>query len=191
MIGKREVKPTTDLIPTPVVLVTVQGTQGPPNIITLAWAGVVNSDPPMVGIGIRPDRHTYGLLMESREFCVNIPHAGMVREVDVCGVVSGRDANKFTVTGLTAQEAVRVKPPLIRECPINLECRVVHTLELGSHVLFLGEILTVHRDEAILTEKGKISMEKFKALAYCPGVHDYRAVGDKVGWYGFSKGRMS
>ena len=188
---KRLFKPSTDLIPTPVVLVTVQGKQGPPNIITLAWVGVVNSDPPMVGIGIRPDRHSYGSLMETREFCVNIPHAGMTRAVDVCGIVSGKDKDKFALTGLTPEAASKVTPPLIRECPVNLECRLVHTLELGSHTLFVGEIVAVHRDEAILDEKGKISMDKFAAIAYCPGVHDYRAVGEKLGWFGFSKGKMS
>ncbi len=188
---KKEVKATTDLIPTPVVLVTTQGADGPPNIITLAWAGVVNSEPPMVGIGIRPGRHSYGLLMETRAFCVNIPHAGIIKAVDVCGVASGRDVDKFALTGLTPEAASRVKPPLIKECPINLECRLVHTLALGSHTLFVGEILTAHRDEAVLDEKGRITMEKFAALAYCPGVHDYRAIGEKLGRYGFSKGKMA
>ncbi len=188
---KRRVKPTTDLIPTPVVLVTVQGKEGPPNVITLAWVGVVNSDPPMVGIGIRANRHSYGLLMESREFCVNVPHSGIVRAVDVCGVVSGKESNKFALTGLTPEAAALVKPPLIRECPINLECRLVHALDLGSHTMFIGEVLAVHRDESILDDKGKVSMEKFEAVAYCPGVHDYRALGEKVGWFGFSKGKMS
>ncbi len=188
---KREVKASTDLIPTPVVLVTAQGLEGPPNIITLAWAGVVNSEPPMLGIGVRSNRHSYRLLMETREFCVNIPHAGMVRAVDVCGVVSGKDTDKFALTGLTPEKASKIKPPLILECPINIECRLRHTLDLGSHTLFIGEILTVHRDEAILDEKGKITLDKFAPLAYCPGVHDYRAVGEKLGWYGFSKGKMS
>jgi flavin reductase (DIM6/NTAB) family NADH-FMN oxidoreductase RutF len=188
---KREKPPATDLLPTPVVLVTTQGMEGPANIITLAWAGVVNSDPPMVGIGIRPDRHSYKLLLETGEFCVNLPSQAMVRAVDVCGVVSGKDTDKFAFTGLEAEKASKVKPPLIRQCPVNLECRVVHRLDLGSHTLFIGEILTVHREESILDGKGKISVDQFMPLAYCPGAHDYRALGKKLGWYGFSKGKMS
>ncbi len=188
---KIEKPPATDLIPTPVVLVTTKGKTSPPNIVTLAWAGVVNSDPPMVGIGVRPERHSYKLLLETGEFCVNLPHKDLARGVDVCGVASGRDTDKFALTGLTPEAASKVASPLIRECPVNLECRVAHRLDLGSHTLFIGEILAVHWDESILDGKGKISMDKFKPLAYCPGVHDYRALGEKVGWYGFSKGEMS
>ena len=125
---KREVAPTTDLIPTPVVLVTTQGEATPPNIITLAWVGVVNSDPPMVGIGIRPERYSYRLLKESGEFCVNIPHSGIIHEVDVCGVVSGKTTDKFALTGLVPEKASKITPPLIRECPVNMECRLVNAL---------------------------------------------------------------
>ena len=188
---KKESTPTTDLIPTPVVLVTTQGKGTPPNIITLAWVGVVNSDPPMVGIGIRPERHSYGLLKETGEFCVNIPHRGIVRAVDVCGVVSGKNVDKFALTGLVGDKASKIGPPLIHQCPINLECRVVNSFELGSHTLFIGEILVTHRDENILDEKREISLKNFTPIAYCPGVHDYRALGEKLGWYGFTKGRMS
>lgn len=188
---KREKSAATDLLPTPVVLVTTRGETSPPNIITLAWVGVVNSAPPMVGISIRSERHSYKLLMETGEFCVNLPNRDMVRAVDVCGVVSGKDVDKFALTGLEAEPASKVKPPLIRQCPINLECRVIHHLNLGSHTLFIGEILTVHHDEAILNEQEKISLEALSPLAYCPGIHDYRALGEKLGWYGFSKGRMS
>jgi flavin reductase (DIM6/NTAB) family NADH-FMN oxidoreductase RutF len=145
----------------------------------------------MVGIGIRAERYSYGLLKDTGEFCVNIPHEGLVRQVDVCGVVTGKNVDKFALTGLTQEKASKVKPPLIKECPINLECRVVHALELGSHTLFIGEILIVHHDEAILNEKGRISLNKFAPIAYCPGIHDYRSVGEKLGWYGFSKGKMS
>ncbi len=184
-------KPATDLIPTPVVLVTTQGREGPPNIVTLAWVGVVSSDPPLVGIGVRPERHSYRLLRETWEFCVNIPHRDMVREVDVCGVVSGKDTDKFSLTGLEAEKASKVHPPLIRQCPINLECRVIRTLDLGSHTLFIGRVLTVHHDEAILDDRGRVSLSRLTPLAYCPGVHDYRALGEKVGWYGFTKGKMA
>ncbi len=188
---KREVRISTDLIPTPVVLVTTQMPGKSPNIITLAWVGVVNSDPPMVGIGVRPERHSTPALRETGEFCVNIPHEGIIRAVDVCGVVSGKTTDKFALTGLTPGKASKITPPLIRECPINLECRVVQSLELGSHTWFIGEILTVHWDEAILDEKGKIDLSKFKPIAYCPGIHNYHALGEKLGKYGFTKGKMS
>ena len=188
---KKQVPPATELIPTPVVLVTTKGKNTGPNIITLAWVGVVNSDPPMVSISIRPDRFSYQLLKETGEFCVNVPDAGLVREVDVCGLTSGKTADKFALTGLTPVKAAEVAPPLIQQCPVNLECRVVKTLLLGSHELFIGEILAVHRDEAILNEKGKIASGGFDPLAYCPGMRDYRKVGEKVGWFGFTKGKMS
>ena len=188
---KREVRASTDLIPTPVVLVTTQAQGKHPNIITLAWVGVVNSEPPMVGIGVRSERYSYAALKETGEFCVNIPHEEIIRAVDVCGVVSGKTEDKFALTGLTPEKASKVTPPLIRECPINLECRVAQTLELGSHTLFIGEILTVHWDEAILNEKGKIDLSKFKPIAYCPGIHNYHALGEKIGKYGFTKGKMS
>jgi len=187
---KREVAPTTDLIPTPVVLVTTQGKSTLPNIITLAWVGVVNSSPPMIGIGIRPERYSYGLLRETGEFCVNIPHSGIIHEVDVCGMVSGKKVDKFNLTGLVSQEASKITPPLIQQCPVNLECRLVNALDLGSHTLFIGEVLVVHRDEEILNEKGEILLSKFTPIAYCPGVHDYRALGEKLGWYGFTKGKI-
>ncbi len=188
---KRIQPPSTDLIPTPVVMVTTQGRETPPNIITLAWVGILNSDPPLIGINIKPERHSYRLLRETWEFCVNIPHRDMIRAVDVCGVVSGKDTDKFALTGLEAQKASKITPPIIRQCPINLECRVMNSLDLGSHTLFVGRILAVHHDETILDEKGKITLEHFTPIAYCPGVRDYRALGEKIGWYGFTKGKMS
>jgi len=188
---KKQAPPATELIPTPVVLVTTTGTDAGPNVITLAWAGVVNSNPPMIGISIRPNRFSYKLLKETGEFCVNIPDAGLVREVDVCGLTSGKTTDKFALTGLIPEEATKVAPPLIRQCPVNLECRVVKSLLLGSHELFIGEILAVHRDGAILDEKNGIASGGFDPLAYCPGMRDYRKVGEKVGWFGFTKGKMS
>src|SRR5512136_2829296 len=130
---------STALFPVPAVLVTC-GVERP-NIITLAWVGTVCSQPPMVGIAVRPERHSHHLLREVGEFVVNLPPAGLVAAVERCGTVSGRDHDKFALCNLTPLPAARVRVPLIAECPIHLECVVRQVLSLGTHDLFLGEVV--------------------------------------------------
>lgn len=189
-MSKVNVKPTTTLFPLPVMLITCIDGSGKPNIITLAWVGIVNSEPPLVSISIRPGRYSHGLVKASREFVVNVPSEEMTREVDFCGVVSGRNVDKFSQSGLTPIPAQAVSPPLIEECPVNLECKLRKTVPLGSHDLFLGEIVAVHIDDSVLGEKGWIDIARALPIAYCPGAHEYWSMGKKVGWYGYTKGQM-
>jgi len=178
-------KPFTALFPCPVVLVTCVDTAGEPNIITLAWAGTVCSEPPMVGLGIRPTRHSHKLIENSKEFVVNIPPAKILNETDYCGVTSGKDLDKFSKTGLTPEQADKVKAPLIRECPVNMECILKNRIPLGAHDLFLGEIVQVHIDQNILDEKGNINFTKAGPFVY--NVGEYWSIHKKIGTYGFSK----
>lgn len=177
--------PYTALFPCPVVLVTCVDSEGKPNIITLAWAGTVCSDPPTIGLGIRPQRHSYGLIEGSGEFVVNIPTKDILQETDFCGTVSGKDVDKFSATGLTPEPAEKVKPPLIRECPVNLECVLKKKIPIGVHHLFLGEIVSVHVDQNILDEEGEIDFRRVSPFVYNNG--EYWDLHQKIGDYGFSK----
>ena len=189
-MSKVSLKPATTMFPLPVMLVTCVDASGKPNIITLAWVGMVNSEPPMVSISIRPSRHSHRLVKASQEFVVNIPSEEMIRKVDLCGVVSGRDVDKFSETGFTPMEAKEVSPPLIEECPVNLECKVREVIPLGSHDLFLGEIVAIHIDDTVLKEKIRIDIAKALPVAYCGGAHEYWSLGKKLGWYGYTKGKL-
>ena len=182
---KVSTKPWAALFPCPVVLVTCVDSSGKPNIITLAWAGTVCSDPPTLGLGIRPHRYSYKLIEDSREFVVNIPNKDLLEKVDFCGMVSGKDVDKFSETGLTGVPAEKVKQPLIRECPANMECVSGKKIPLGTHHLFLGEIVSVHLDEDILDDKGEIDFTKVTPFTYNDG--EYWSLHKKIGTYGFSK----
>lgn len=176
--------PTTALYPVPAVLVSC-GVGSQANIITLAWAGTLCSDPPMVGIGVRPSRHSHELIKEVGEFVVNLPTAEQVEWVDYCGTVSGRDENKWDVSGFTPISGTEVVVPLIVECPVNIECRLERTLSLGSHDLFIGRVVAVQMDEAVVDDRGRPDIAKASPLAYVNG--DYRRVGEALGTYGFSR----
>ena len=178
-------KPYTALFPCPVVLVTCVDSKGEPNIITLAWAGTVCSEPPAVGLGIRPSRYSHTIIKNSKEFVVNIPPARLVKETDYCGVTSGKDVDKFAETKLTPEQADEVEAPLIRECPVNMECKLKDVIPLGAHDLFIGEVVQVHIDPDILDEKGHIDFKKADPFVY--NVGEYWTLNKKIGTYGYSK----
>ena len=178
-------KPYTALFPCQVVLVTCVDSKGQPNIITLAWAGTVCSEPPTIALGIRPTRHSYKLIGNTKEFVVNIPISKILKETDYCGVTSGRDIDKFSETNLTPEPAEKVRPPLIRECPVNLECILKDRIPLGAHDMFLGEIVQVHIDQKILDEKGNIDFAKAEPFVF--NVGEYWSINKKLGTYGFTK----
>ena len=178
-------KPYTALFPCPVVLVTCVDAKGTPNIITLAWAGTVCSEPPTVGLGIRLSRYSHKLIKDSKEFVVNIPTAKIIKETDFCGVTSGKDVDKFSKTNLTPESADKVQAPLIRECPLNMECVLKDVIPLGTHDLFLGEIIQVHVDEDVLDEKEHIDFTKADPFVY--NVGEYWNLNKKIGTYGYSK----
>ena len=184
---KRSVKPSTFLCPAPVVLVTCQDKGGRPNIITIAWAGIICSDPPMVSISIRPSRYSYGIIKETGQFVVNIPPVEIIRKVDLCGIISGKNVDKFKEAGLTAAPAEKVSPPLIEECSVALECSLTEIVPLGIHDMFLGEIVATHVAEDAFDEDGKIRMGIINPLAFLPPDRSYRSLGDALGSYGYSR----
>ncbi len=179
-------KPGSYLYPLPACLLSC-GPLEEPNIITLAWVGHLCSDPPIVGVSIRPSRHSHGLVKASGEFVVNVPTAGMLRAVDACGTVSGRDVDKFKATGLTPAPAQVVRTALILECPVNIECQVTQVVPLGTHDLFLGKVVAVQADEAVLDEHGELDLTRAQALAY--GGHAYWTVGRRLEHQGFTAPR--
>jgi len=176
-------KPSTALLPTPVVLLSVAGHgKDRPNIITLAWVGTVCSDPPMLSVAIRPTRHSHRLVDAAREFVVNVPRAGQLTEVDLAGVWSGAEHDKFQELGFTAVPADSVDAPLIEECPVNIECVVRHQLALGAHDLYIAEIVAVQYDEDVLDARGRAQTAKIAPLAYAEG--EYWTLGERIGTYG-------
>jgi flavin reductase (DIM6/NTAB) family NADH-FMN oxidoreductase RutF len=179
-------KPTTTLYPLPTVLVSC-GTGSQANIITLAWAGTLCSSPPQVGLGVRPDRHSHHLIKDVGGFVVNLPRADQVKLVDHCGMVSGRDEDKWTTCGFTPIPGAVVEVPLIAECPVNIECRLRQTISLGSHDLFVGEVVSIHIDEEVVDDRGRLEVAETDPFAYLNG--EYRRVGELLGTYGFSKRR--
>ena len=176
-------KPGTLLAPVPPALVT-SGTADGPNVFTAAWTGIVCSDPPMTYVSVRPARFSYELIRASGEFVINMPTRELAKAADLCGVKSGRDTDKFAAAGLTAEPSAKVAPPSIAECPVSLECRVKEVLPLGSHDMFLAEIVSVSVDDRFLDEKGALHLEKCGLLAYAHGT--YFALGKQLGTFGFS-----
>jgi flavin reductase (DIM6/NTAB) family NADH-FMN oxidoreductase RutF len=177
-------KPFVALRPVPVVLVSCgHGEQA--NIITIAWTGTLCSSPPQVGIGVRPSRHSYGLIQETGEFVVNVPGEGLLSEMDYCGFVSGREEDKFAVQGLTPAPGSAIQTPIIAECPINIECRLAHTLPLGSHNLLVGEVVAVQISEDVLDEKERVDNDKLKPILFTGD--EYWGLGSFLGRFGFSR----
>lgn len=182
-MAKLQWKPGTLLPPAPPALVTC-GDMEKHNVLTAAWTGIVNSEPPMTYVSIRPERYSHGIITERREFVINIPCQSIVRATDLCGVKSGRDVDKFALTGLTAEPSQLVAAPGIAQCPVSLECRVREFCRLGSHDMFLADIMAVDVDEQFLDEKGALHLEKAGLVAYAHGA--YYALGRQLGTFGFS-----
>lgn len=172
------------LYPVPAVLVTVADRQGTPNIFTVAWAGTVCSDPPMVSISVRPSRYSHQMIEDTGEFVINLTTKKLVYATDYCGVKSGRDTDKFKDMHLSLLPADQVKAPLLKESPVNIECRVSHTLRLGAHDMYVAEVLAVHADEAYMDHKGRFILDGAEPIAYSHG--SYFALGEKLGTFGYS-----
>ncbi len=183
-MSKRLQKPFPVLYPAPLVLVTCVDEQGKPNIITLAWLGTAAAKPPQVALAIRPSRYSHAIIGRTKEFAINIPNKDLLPAVDQCGHVSGARADKFAQTGLTPKPAAQIRAPLIAECPVNLECRLSQTVPLGSHDLFIGEIVAVHVDEELLDEHGSIDYGKAQAVAYLG--NEYWSLGERLKTSGFT-----
>ena len=170
--------------PLPVVMVSLADRDGRPNIITLAWVGTVCTNPPMVSISVRPERYSYPILKETGEFVINLTTKELAFATDYCGVKSGRDVDKFKEMGLTPIPASEVKAPMIKESPVNIECKVRQILPLGSHDMFLADVVAVHADEKYMDEKHKFHLEKAEPIIYSHG--SYFGCGELLGTFGYS-----
>ncbi len=174
---KEELKPNTTLAPIPAVMVSC-GNMESSNIITVAWTGVLNSEPPLVYVSIRPTRYSYSIIKQTKEFVINIPDKNLVWQVDYCGTKSGKDEDKFKVAKLTKEISKHVKAPSIKECPISLECKVIEIKELGSHHMFIGEIVGVNANKELI-ENGKINLGKAELISYMG--NEYYVANKKIG----------
>lgn len=183
-MGKQSWKPGNMLYPLPAVLVTVADKQGNQNIFTVAWAGAVCSDPVMVSISVRPERYSYHMIEETGEYVINLTTEKLTYATDYCGVKSGRDVDKFKEMKLTPVAADKVSAPLLAESPVNIECKVKEIIKLGTHDMFLAEVVAVHADEAYMDEKGKFSLTKAHPMVYSHGT--YFSLGKELGTFGYS-----
>ncbi len=184
ILAKQVWKPSTMLNPVPAVMVSCADKEGKPNIITLAWAGTINSDPPMVSISIRKQRYSHALITEKGEFVINLSTKKLTFATDFCGVKSGKDINKFEAMNLTPEKASIVGVPIIKESPVNLECVVKQVIELGSHDMFLAEVVATNVEEALLDESGKLDLSKADLICYSHG--EYYSLAKSLGFFGYS-----
>lgn len=183
-MAKQTWKPGNMLYPVPAVMVSCQREGEKPNIITVAWAGTICSDPAMLSISVRKNRYSYDIIKETKEFVVNLTTKQLCRSTDYCGVRSGRDVDKFQEMHLTPQPSKKVKAPGIAESPVNLECRVTQVLELGTHDMFLAEVVAVQVDDDYMDEKGRFDLNAAQLVTYSHG--EYFTLGKKLGTFGYS-----
>ncbi len=176
-------KPGNFLYPIPAVMVSC-GTMENSNIITVAWTGILNTNPALVYISIRPTRYSYDIIKKQGEFVINLTTQDLAYATDWCGVKSGRDFDKFKTMHLTKQKANFVKCPMIEQSPVSIECKVRQIKELGSHHMFIAEVLTIHADEKYIDKNGAFDISKCNLIAYSNG--GYYSLGKKVGKFGFS-----
>ncbi len=174
--------------PVPPALVSC-GSMEKPNALTIAWTGILNTIPPKTYISVRPERYSYNLIKESGEFVINLPTEKIVKAVDYCGCRTGAKEDKLAKCNLTVSPAVKISAPLIDQSPVNLECKVTDIVHLGSHDMFIADIVGVNVDESLLDEKGKLHLSKAGLCAYAHG--EYFALGKQIGDFGFSVRRKS
>lgn len=177
---KKSLGPKTLVYPTPVFVVGTYNEDHRPNAMTAAWGGICNSQPPSVAVSLRKATHTYGNLMRRRAFTVSIPSEDHVKQADYFGLVSGREVDKFVATGLTPIQSERVDAPYVAEFPLVLECRVVHTFELGLHTQFVGQIVDVMADESAFGPGDCLDIKKVRPLLFAPDNQAYFGVGEFV-----------
>ena len=183
-MSKQSWKPGNMLYPVPAVLVSCSDKEGNDNVLTVAWAGTICSDPAMLSISVRKERYSHHMMKESGEFVVNLTTKDLARATDYCGVRSGKDEDKFKAMHLTKGKAEKVSAPIIMESPINIECKVKQILELGTHDMFLAEVVNVQVSEEYMDEKGSFHLNDANLLAYSHG--EYYSLGEKLGTFGYS-----
>ena len=184
-MDKIDFKGSVILNPVPVVLITSKNSAGKTNVFTVGWTGTINTKPPMLYISIRPERLSYEYIKESMEFVVNLPSSDLVKQVDYCGVRTGKKNDKITEMGFTLKEGHNVLTPYIDECPVNIECKVKSIIPLGTHDMFIAEVVASHVNEDLLDEKGKIHFENANMMSYCHGEY-FPLSKNPIGSFGFS-----
>jgi flavin reductase (DIM6/NTAB) family NADH-FMN oxidoreductase RutF len=184
-MDKRNFKGSVILNPVPVVLITSRNKNGDENVFTVGWTGTLCTKPPVLSISVRPSRLSYEYIKETMEFVVNLPTSSMVKAVDYCGVRSGKTVNKIKEMNFTLGESSNVNVPYIKECPVNIECRVRDIMSLGTHDVFIADVLGSHVDEELIDEKGKIHFEEANLISYCHGEY-YPLPKKSLGSFGFS-----
>ena len=180
---KQNWKGSTLLGPLPAALITC-GSMDKPNTLTIAWTGIINTQPPRTYISIRPERYSYPMIKESGEFVINLTTRQLVRAVDFCGVRSGKDTDKFAECHLTPEPATKVSCPMLAESPLSLECRVIQEIPLGTHNMLLADIVAVNADEKLLSKTGKLCLDKADLIAFAHGA--YYGLGKELGTFGYS-----
>ena len=183
-MAKQSWKPGNMVYPLPAVMVSCTDGKGNDNIITVAWVGTICTNPPMVSISVRPERHSYQMIKDTGEFVINLTTEKLAFATDFCGVRSGKNFDKFKETGLTKEPADVVKAPMILESPVSIECRVKEIKELGSHHMFIADVVAVHADERYMDENNKFDLSKSQPIVYSHG--EYLGVGNKIGTFGYS-----
>ena len=181
-------KAGTMLAPVPPALISC-GTMAKPNVMTAAWTGIICTEPTLVYVSIRPTRYSNELIRQSGEFVINVPTVALAKAVDLCGVKSGREVNKFALAELTPQACAKVKAPQIGEAPVSLECKVKEITSFGTHDMFLAEAVAVNADEALINKSGALDLQKAGLLAYAHGF--YYGLGKKIGKFGWSVEKKS
>ena len=182
---KKTLNPGTMLAPVPAVMVSCGRPGEKPNIITIAWTGVINSDPPMTYVSVRKERYSHSIISETKEFVINLTTEELAFATDWCGVKSGRDFDKFKEQNLTPDQSEQVACPAIAESPVNIECKVKDVIELGSHDMFIAEIVSISVDEEMIDEKGAVRMDKAGLIAYNHG-HYFPLKKQETGRFGYS-----
>ena len=185
---KKSIGAKTIIYPTPVLVVGTYDNAGKPNAMAAAWGGICCSRPPCVAVSLRKATYSYGCIVDKKAFTINIPSEKYVKEADYFGTATGKNTNKFTDTGLTAVRSDLIDAPYIKEFPLILECRLLHTLEIGLHTQFVGEIMDVKAEDSVIDDDGEPNIEEVRPIIYAPGNRNYYGVGKKLR-KGFSIGR--
>ena len=183
-MGKIDFKPGNMLYPLPAVLVSASDGEGKDNLLTIAWAGTICTNPPMVSISVRPERYSYEMIKQTGEFVINLTTKDLEYATDYCGVVSGRDVDKWEACNLTRVPGTEVNVPYVKESPVSIECRVRKVEELGSHHMFIADVVAVHCDDAYMDENNGFHLEESNPLVYSHG--QYYATGEYLGKFGYS-----
>lgn len=189
-MAKKNIGTSAAVSPIPAFMATCADKEGNSNIITISYGGIVNANPAMVYISVRDTRYSYHMLKETGEFVINIPGEDLAKATDICGITTGRKVNKWEAAGLTPMPAEIVKVPMIKECPVNIECVTRHVLRLGSHDIFLGEVVAAHADEEVLNDRDKVMIDKLRPFAFCYNIQEYWTLDKLIGHYGWAAKEM-